>query len=87
MQPLRQWRAQHLLSISALAQQAEITPKTLTDLEYGRRRASYGTMRRISAALDVAPEKITEFAAILTSRGTLPDQVPANEAVPEPPAP
>jgi DNA-binding Xre family transcriptional regulator len=68
---LREWRTEHLLSIRELAAAAEITPKTLTDLEYGRRRATYGTMRRISQALGVEPHEIAEFAMALASRGTL----------------
>lgn len=75
-QPLRQWRAQRLLSVHALAKLAEITPKTLIDLEYGRRLANYGTMRQISAALGVSPSDITEFAAALERRGALPSSPP-----------
>ena len=75
---LRAWRTEQLLTIKDLAAAAQVTPKTLTDLEYGRHRATYRTMRQVSAALGVDPFAITEFGAALASRATLPD--PETEA-------
>ena len=71
---LREWRTTKLLSVRELAQAADITPKTLTDVEYGRRLATYATMRRISQALGVEPAEIAEFAAALASRSGLAEQ-------------
>ena len=51
--PLRAWRTEQLLSLRDLADAAQITTQTLTDLEYGRRRASERTIRQVSAALGV----------------------------------
>jgi transcriptional regulator with XRE-family HTH domain len=69
MKPLRAWRLERLLSIRALATQAGVTPKTLIDIEHGRRRAAYETMRRLSTALGVPATEIAEFAAVLEERG------------------
>ena len=69
MKPLREWRTGRLWSVRDLATAAGVTHKTVIQLEYGRQRASYGTMRRISEALGVEPSEITEFAAVLEERG------------------
>lgn len=66
---LRQWRTSQLLSIRALADEAGVTPKTLTDIEYGRRVPTYETMRTISKALGVMPHDILEFEAAIQARG------------------
>lgn len=66
---LRQWRTSQLLSIRELAAEAGITPKTLTDIEYGRRRPTYETMRTISKALGISAHEIQEFVAAIESRG------------------
>ena len=75
---LREWRTAQLLSIKDVAAAAQVTSKTLIDLEYGRRRPTERTIRQVSAALGVDPFAITEFAAALASRATLPD--PETEA-------
>jgi transcriptional regulator with XRE-family HTH domain len=71
MQPLRTWRTGKLMSVRELADAAGVAPKTLTDLEYGRRRPNYDTMRRIAAALGVDPLEVAEFAAAISSRCTV----------------
>lgn len=68
MQPLRTLRTAKLMSVRELADAAGVTPKTVTDLEYGRRRPTYDTMRRIASALDVGPLEVAEFAATVSSR-------------------
>ena len=72
MRHLREWRASQLFSLRALAEAAAITPRTLTDIEYGRRKPTYLTMRRISQALGVAPAEIIEFVAAMEARGACP---------------
>ena len=69
MRTLREWRLDRLLSIRELARRSGVTAKTIVDLEYGRRRPHYETMRQLCAALDVAPGEVTEFAAALEERG------------------
>jgi len=66
---LRQWRTSQLKSIRELASDAGITAKTLTDIEYGRRHPTYGTMKMISNALNVSPHDIEEFARTIEARG------------------
>lgn len=84
MQPLRTWRTRQLLSLHELAMAAHVTPKTLTDLEYGRRLPGYGTMRAISKALGVEPREITEFAAALEERSLVPTRDLAMRAAGQP---
>lgn len=58
------------MSIRELAIRASITPKTLTDIEYGRRRPNYETMRAVCEALGVSPHEIHEFVVTIEARGT-----------------
>jgi transcriptional regulator with XRE-family HTH domain len=74
MKRLRTWRTEQLLSIQALAAAAGVTAKTLTDIELGRSRPGYATMRRISAVLEVAPSEIAEFAAAIASHASHPER-------------
>lgn len=70
---LREWRVAQLMSTRVLADVAQVSNKTLIDIELGRRRPHYGTMSKLSAALGVKPEEIAEFAAAmeeLTGKGT-----------------
>jgi len=68
MKPLREWRVRRMLSIRQLAADARVTPKTLMDLELGRRTAQFGTMRRIAEAIGVPAHEIAEFALALERR-------------------
>ena len=71
MKPLRAWRTDRLWSVRDLAREAGVSTKTVVQLELGRQRAHYVTMRRISEALGVAAADVTEFAAALAAqRGT-----------------
>jgi transcriptional regulator with XRE-family HTH domain len=67
---LRHLRTSQLISIRELAIRSGITPKTVTDIEYGRRRPNYETMRAICEALGVSPHEIHEFVVTLEARGT-----------------
>lgn len=58
------------MSIRELAIRASITPKTLTDIEYGRRKPNYDTMRAVCEALGVSPHEIHEFVATIEARNT-----------------
>ncbi|MDP9363207.1 MAG: helix-turn-helix domain-containing protein [Chloroflexota bacterium] len=69
MKPLREWRIERLLSVRALAEAAGVQHKTVIDLEHGRRRPTYETIRRMSEALGVVPGEVEEFAATLEERG------------------
>jgi transcriptional regulator with XRE-family HTH domain len=68
---LREVRVSQLLTIRALAEAAGVATRTIIDIEAGGRGTpQIGTMRRISAALGVAPSQITEFAAAIDKQGT-----------------
>ena len=67
--PLREWRTERLWSVRDLADAAGVSTKTVVQLEYGRQRPNYTTMRRLSEALQVEPREIAEFAAALEERG------------------
>lgn len=69
LKSLREWRMERLMSVRELAHSARVTHKTVIDLEHGRRRANYETMRGISQALGVAATEIAEFAEALEDRG------------------
>lgn len=63
MKPLRAWRSEKLMSVRELADVTGVAPKTITDIEYGRSRASFAIRRQIADALSVEPLEIAEFAA------------------------
>ena len=69
MKPLREWRTERLWSVRELAARAGVQHKTVIQLEYGRQRPAYATMRRIAEALGVPATEITEFATTLEERG------------------
>ena len=69
MKPLREWRAERLLSVDALAELAGVSNKTVIQLEYGRQVATFRTIRRISEALGVEPDQVAEFGAAIVERG------------------
>lgn len=69
MKPLREWRIDRVLSYRQLAALSGVTAKTLVDIEHGKRLAHYETIRKISAALNVEPRDVTEFAEALEERG------------------
>lgn len=78
-QTLRHWRTDRLLSIRELATAADITPKTLTDIEYGRRRPTYETMRSICQVLNIDAHDIVEFQAALHAREQIRSPLPPED--------
>ena len=69
MKSLREWRLSRLLSVRGLEAASGVTTKTIMDVEHGRRRPHYATMRKLCAALEVEPGDVTEFAAALEDLG------------------
>jgi transcriptional regulator with XRE-family HTH domain len=61
MASLRAVRAERLLSIRALAQQAGVAPSTVYLIEAGRSVPRFSVMRRLADALGVEPAAIAEF--------------------------
>jgi DNA-binding XRE family transcriptional regulator len=62
---LREWRIARLLGVKALARVAGVSNKTVVDIEYGRVTPKLRTIRRICAALNVAPSDVIEFQAAM----------------------
>ncbi len=69
MRTLRVWRALRLLSTRALAEKAGTSNKTIVQIENGKQLPTFRTMKRLSAALEVDPLEIAEFAAAIGERG------------------
>ncbi len=62
---LREWRVEKLLGVKALAREAGVSNKTIVEIEHGRQVPAFRTIRRLSAALEVEPQDVTEFAAAM----------------------
>jgi DNA-binding XRE family transcriptional regulator len=65
MKTLREWRQERLMSTRDLAKAAGISDKTLIQVELGRQRPQWRTMRRLCETLRVQPRDVAEFAAVL----------------------
>ena len=59
--PLRELRAERLLSIRELARLAGVAPSTIYLTEAGRTMPRASVMRRIAAVLEVDPNDVVEF--------------------------
>jgi transcriptional regulator with XRE-family HTH domain len=69
MTTLRVMRLSRLLTIRALAQQAQVSPSTIYLIEAGRTTPSLSVMRRLAAALGVEPHEIEEFQRAIEQAG------------------
>ena len=61
MPPLREIRADQVLTIRELAQRAGVAPSSIFSIEARRTTPRMATMRRLATALGVAPEAVDEF--------------------------
>ncbi len=68
MKTLRECRTDRVMSVRDLAEQAGVSTKTIVQLEYGRQRAQYKSMRAVAQALGVEVGEIAEFAEVLEQR-------------------
>ena len=59
--PLRELRAERLLSIRDLARLADVAPSTVSLIETGRAAPQPSTIRAIAAALRIDPLQVAEF--------------------------
>jgi transcriptional regulator with XRE-family HTH domain len=69
MMRLSEARARKLLSVRKLAQAAGVAPATIYHIEHGRTTPSFRAIRDISAALDMDPLDIDEFAMVIEGTG------------------
>jgi transcriptional regulator with XRE-family HTH domain len=61
VRPLRDVRADRLLSMRELAQLAGVAPSTIYLIEVGRTTPRLSVIRRLSEALAIDPQEVTEF--------------------------
>ena len=66
---LHEARARRLLSVRGLAQAAGVAPTTVYYIEHGKTAPSFRAIRDLSAALDLDPLDIDEFAAVIEGTG------------------
>ena len=69
MVSLQEARTRRLLSVRKLAARAGVAPATVYHIEHGKTAPSFRAIRDISAALDVDPLDIAEFAAVIEGTG------------------
>ena len=62
MRTLKEARAERLLTVRALAEQAGVAPSTVYLAENGRSVPRFEIIHKLSAALGVEPAEIAEFA-------------------------
>jgi transcriptional regulator with XRE-family HTH domain len=66
---LSEARTRKLLSVRKLAGSARVAPATIYYIEHGRTTPSFRAIRDISAALEMDPLDIDEFAAVIEGTG------------------
>ncbi len=66
--PLRDWRAERLLSIRDLARLAGVSPSTVYLTEAGRTVPRFAAMRAMVAALGVTAHEVVEFRRAIDAR-------------------
>ncbi len=69
MRTLREWRAERLLGVKALAAKAGVSNKTIVQIEAGQQVPTFRTIRRLCDALGVEPRDVAEFAAAIEAAG------------------
>ena len=62
---LKQARTARMLTVRGLAEKAGVSLAATHEAETGKRRPRFGTIKRLSDALGVEPESITEFRSVL----------------------
>ena len=62
---LKRARTARLLTVRDLAAAAGVSTHTVHEVETGKRPPRFGTIKRLSAALEVDPAEVAEFRAVL----------------------
>jgi len=68
VRPLRDVRADRLLSMRELAQLAGVATSTIYLIEAGRSTPHLSVIRRLSVALEIDPQAVTEFRRAIRAR-------------------
>ena len=66
LRPLRTIRRGEFMSITDLAARSGVSTKTIVEIELGRARPRFTTIRKLSDALGVRPGDVAEFVATIT---------------------
>ncbi len=66
---LKEVRARQLLTVRELAEQAHISPSTISVIEKGHGRPALSTIRKLSELLSIDPMEIEEFRDAIEARG------------------
>ena len=69
MVSLQEARTRRLLSVRKLAERAGVAPATVYHIEHGRTTPSFRAIRDLSAALQMDPLDVDEFAAVIEGTG------------------
>ena len=69
MVSLQEARTRRLLSARKLAERAGVAPATVYHIEHGRTTPSFRAIRDLSAALEMDPLDVDEFAAVIEATG------------------
>jgi transcriptional regulator with XRE-family HTH domain len=65
---LKELRARQLLTVRELAEQAGISPSTISVIEKGHGRPALGNIRKVSKLFSVDPMTVDEFRAAVEAR-------------------
>jgi transcriptional regulator with XRE-family HTH domain len=68
MRSLREWRAERLLSTKRLSGLTGVSNKTILDIEHRKRTPTFRTIQKLSEALNIKPEEVSEFAEAIARR-------------------
>ena len=66
---LKELRARQLLSVRELAEQASISPSTISVIEKGHGRPALSTIRKLSKLFNIDPMDVDEFRDAIEARG------------------
>ncbi len=66
---LKELRARQLLTVRELAEQAHMSPSTISVIEKGHGRPALSTIRKLSALFSVDPMEVEEFREAIEARG------------------
>lgn len=66
---LKELRTRKLMTVRELAEQAHISPSTISVIEKGHGRPALSTIRKLSGLFSVDPMEVEEFREAIEARG------------------